>query len=104
MAAFEGKGDFRMSHQPSDPRRPAQDKPQKTARVGQPGEERRTSQENAGSTQGGGTRNAGNSIERAADDGGAGRERQARGRAGDVAKDDGISREDIEAGNDSSSR
>lgn len=55
----------------------------KGARVGQPGEQDRTSQENAGSTEGGGTRNA--------------RDR------GQVAKDDGITRDDIEAGNDSSS-
>jgi hypothetical protein len=32
----------------------------KSAKVGQPGEEQRTSQQNAGSTEGGGTRNARN--------------------------------------------
>ncbi len=56
----------------------------KGPRVGQPGEQQRTSQENAGSTEGGGTRNA--------------RDR------GQVAKDDGITRDDIEAGNDQSSQ
>jgi hypothetical protein len=68
-----------MGNQTSDPRRPGQQSSQKTARVGQPGEERRTSQENAGSTEGGGTRNAGNSIERATPDGGVGREQSAGG-------------------------
>ena len=70
-------------------------------RVGQPEEGQRTSQENAGSTEGGGTRNADNAIERAADDQGAGREARAKPRGGQVAKDDGITRDDIEAGNDS---
>jgi len=63
---------------------------QKSAHVGQPGEEKRTSQENAGSTEGGGTRNAGA--------GNASRKPQ-RG-DGQVAKDDGITRDDIEAGNE----
>jgi hypothetical protein len=67
-----------MGSQTEDPRRSG-------ARVGQPGEQRRTSQENAGSTEGGGTRNAQNDR-------------------GQVAKDDGITRDDIEAGNDSSSQ
>lgn len=86
-----------MSTETSDPRRPGQGSSQKTARVGQPGEEHRTSQQNAGSTAGGGTRNAGNSIERTTSDEGAGREeRPGRGRADPVAKDDGVTREDIE--------
>ena len=67
---------------------------------------RRVAQENAGSTEGGGTRNADNSIERATTDGGAGREPQSgrSGERGQVAKEDGITREDTEAGNDSSSQ
>ena len=93
-----------MSKQPPDPSRSGQDRLQKTAQVGQPGERYRTSQENAGSTEGGGTRNAGNTVERAVDDGGAGREQRAHGRTGQVAKDDGITRDDIEKGNDRSSQ
>ena len=89
-----------MGNQTTDPRSSGQSTgSKKGTRVGQPGEQNRTSQENAGSTEGGGTRNAGNSIERATDDGGAGREQRARDR-GQVAKDDGITRDDIEAGND----
>jgi hypothetical protein len=36
----------------------------KGPKVGQPGEEDRTSQQNAGSTEGGGTRNAGNTKDK----------------------------------------
>jgi hypothetical protein len=90
-----------MSTESADPRGADQGKPQKTARVGQPGEERRTSQENAGSTQGGGTRNADNSIERASEDRGVGREQRSDRRKDQVAKEDGITGDDIEAGNDS---
>jgi hypothetical protein len=75
----------------------------KGARPGQPDEKKRSSQENAGSTEGGGTRNAGNTIERATDDGGAGRDQQA-GDRGQVAKDDGSTGEDTESGNDASSQ
>jgi hypothetical protein len=46
--------------------------PRKSARVGQPGEKDRTSQQNAGSTEGGGTRNA--------DKAGTGREQGANSR------------------------
>jgi hypothetical protein len=63
---------------------------QKSARVGQPGEKDRTSQENAGSTEGGGTRNAD----------AAKTPRKPQRNDGQVAKEDGISRDDIEAGND----
>jgi hypothetical protein len=80
-----------------------EDKRRTGAKVGQPGEQNRTSQENAGSTEGGGTRNAGNTVERASSDGGAGRESRSDDRDL-VAKDDGITRADIEAGNDSSSQ
>jgi len=63
---------------------------QKGARVGQPGEADRTSQENAGSTEGGGTRNAD-----------VGNTRRKPQRNDDqVAKDDGITRDDIETGNE----
>ena len=93
-----------MSNESADPRRSDPGKSQKTARVGQPGEQRRTSQENAGSTQGGGTRNADNPIERASEDGGAGREQRPERRKDQVAKDDGITGDDIEAGNDSADR
>ena len=93
-----------MSTESADPRPADLGSPQKTARVGQPGEERRTSQENAGSTQGGGTRNVGNSIERASEDGSVGREQRADRRKDQVAKEDGITGDDIEAGNDSGGR
>jgi hypothetical protein len=93
-----------MGNQTDDPRSSGQSTgSKKSARVGQPGEQHRTSQENAGSTEGGGTRNAGNSIERTAGDSGMGREQHAGGRD-QVAKDDGITRDDIEAGNDAPSQ
>jgi hypothetical protein len=46
-----------MANQSEDPRRSEQQR-KKSPKVGQPGEQQRTSQENAGSTEGGGTRNA----------------------------------------------
>jgi hypothetical protein len=58
---------FIMNNPSQDPRNPdqqhdaaRQDSKKKSPKVGQPGEEDRTSQENAGSTEGGGTRNARN--------------------------------------------
>jgi hypothetical protein len=91
-----------MGNQTEDPRRSGQGSgsQQKGARVGQPGEQQRTSQQNAGSTEGGGTRNAGNSveriteksregnsIERMTEDDGAGRDQQAGSRTDHLADD-----------------
>jgi hypothetical protein len=88
----DNQEDSNMGNQTEDPRRSGQTG---GAQVGQPGEKKRTSQENAGSTEGGGTRNAGNSveklteksgegnsIERMTDDGGAGRDQRAASQPG----------------------
>jgi hypothetical protein len=85
-----------MGNQSEDPGRQSEDPgragqartgKKRSARVGQPGEQSRTSQQNAGSTEGGGTRNADNSVERVTDDGGAGREQSTDARIGQGGDD-----------------
>jgi hypothetical protein len=56
---------------------------EKTPRVGQPAEQHRTSQENAGSTEGGGTRNAVEPAEQLTKGRGISRERNVGARSSD---------------------